>query len=46
MPDSRSFAGVGGRFEGLLEWRECWEGVGVIALWAGLSLLGSCDGRK
>lgn len=38
MPYSRSFAGVGGRFEGLSEWRECWEGVGVIALSAGPSL--------
>lgn len=38
MPYSRSFAGVGGRFEGLSEWRECWEGVGVIALSAGISL--------
>ena len=38
MPYSRSFAGVGGRFEGLSEWRECWEGVGVIAPWAWFSL--------
>ena len=45
MPNSRSFAGVGGRFEGLSEWRECWEGVVVIALWAGLRLLGNGDGR-
>lgn len=46
MPYSRSLAGVGGRFEGLSEWRLCWEGVGVIALWARLSLLGSGGGRK
>lgn len=46
MPYSRSFAGVGGRFEGLSEWRECWEGVGFIALWAWFSLLGSGDGRR
>lgn len=46
MPYSRSFAGVGGRFEGLSEVRECWEGVGVIALGAGPGLWGSGDGRK
>ena len=45
MPYSRSLAGVGGRFEGVSEWRECWEGVGVIALWVGFSLWGSVDGR-
>lgn len=32
MPYSKSLAGVGGRFEGLSEWRECREGVEVIAL--------------
>ena len=46
MPYSRSFAGVGGRLEGVSEWRECWEAVGVIALRAGLGLLGRSNGRK
>lgn len=31
-PYSRSLAGVGGRFDGASEWRECWEDVGTIAL--------------
>ena len=46
MPYSRSFAGVGGRFEGVSEWRECWEVVGVIALRAGLIPLERRNGRK
>ena len=46
MPYSRSFAGVGGRFEGVSEWREWWEDVGVIALRAGLGLVGRRNGRK
>ena len=46
MPYSRSFAGVGGRFEGVSEWRECWEVVGVIALRAGLIPLGRRNGGK
>ena len=45
MPYSRSFAGVGGRFDGVSEWRECWEGVEVITMWAEFGLLGSGDGR-
>ena len=44
MPYSRSLAGVGGRLEGVSEWRECWEGVGIIALRAGLSLWGNGNG--
>ncbi len=31
-PYSRSLAGVGGRLEGVSEWRVCWEGVGVMAV--------------
>lgn len=45
MPYSRSLAGVGGRFEGLSEWRECTEGVEVIVLCARFSFLGRGDGR-
>ena len=44
MPYSRSLAGVGGRFEGVSEWRECWEGVGIIALRAGFSLWRNGEG--
>ena len=46
MPYSRSLAGVGGRLDGLSEWWECWEGVEIIAVWAGLGLLGNGDGRE